>query len=92
MNFEEYIKKLSEEKNVDEIALDASVNWKKPLSIADLSDAVKDVCEELTEKSKDLTFMFMGMAVTIGIIDKLFPDEEWKQYVESQEGENNGSK
>lgn len=95
MNFAEHIKKLSEEKNVSggkRQALDASANWKKPISIAELSDAIKDVCEELTEESKDPVFMLMGLLITLKTIDKLFPEEELKQYVESQEGENNGSK
>lgn len=90
MNFAEYIKKQSEEMNVDASkrqALDASVNWKKPISIAELSDAIKDVCEELTEESKDPMFLLMGLLITMEIVNKLFPEEELKQYVESQEGE-----
>lgn len=88
MNFADYVKNMSDMKDIGKKkAQDVYINWKKPFSIADLADAVKGVCEELTEEAKDPLFMLMGLAVTMGLVDKLFPEEEMKQYVESKEGE-----
>lgn len=60
-------------------------NWKKELSIDDISDVIKETTCSLAEEHEDPSIMLLGLLITIEIVDKLFPKEEFDKYMKSQE-------
>ena len=92
MNFADLIKKEIEkaeaEKDEGRAFVAASMEaWKKPLSIGNITEAIKDACNELAEETEDPLVILVGMMINIKLIETLFPREEFEAYKREMKGE-----
>ena len=67
-----------------EVAGEAFENWKKPLSIKDVSDTIFEVCKEVAEATGDQTIFLEGLYISLKLTDKLFPKEEFDEYLKAK--------
>lgn len=76
---------LNPNKSKREMEVDTIGNWKKELSINDISNVIKETTCSMAEEHEDPSIMLLGLLITIEIVDKLFPKEEFDKYMASQE-------
>lgn len=67
-----------------EVASEAFENWKKPLSVKDISDAILEVCKEIAEETGDEIIFLEGLYISLKLTDKLFPKKELDEYLKTK--------
>ena len=65
-------------------AEEAMDNWKKQLSVNDISNVIKETAARMAEELEDPSVMLFGIVINLEIVDRLFPQEEFEKYMESQ--------
>lgn len=81
MNFSEKIKENSQK---HEVARETFENWKKPLSIEDVSTAIREIYREMADETGDPIAILEDLMVALKLVEKLFPKEEFEEYLKEK--------